>query len=323
MSAQPTQGLSEAEIRSHPAFDLPWYYSIELADGIYSNGRNPWAVAQARRLLQNVDVESGGPEGSGARCLDVGMMEGLISILMERRGASQVVGYDRKLRASRIDLLRGALGVGFEAIGDATIQELPGVLSDRGHDPFDVVVFSGVLYHMFDPLGGLASIRGLVRNGGICIIETAVAVDETDAMYFNSKGRFAPFALWFMTPRVLEYLARFVSLEPLDVVHRAGRPATGDKPAQGRAAIVCRAVADQMPTQDDEWMRDRDFADDFGEFLDWSSVESDVDDVAYTPSSDGLVHRDDGTLDVSATLTSTEPLAQDIDWVRLNLDARY
>ena len=67
------------EIRNDKAFDTDWFHAIELAPEVYParNPRRP-PVALTRDLLRHTDVESGGVDGGGARCLDVGLQEGLV-----------------------------------------------------------------------------------------------------------------------------------------------------------------------------------------------------------------------------------------------------
>lgn len=328
--------MESAEIQADPAFDSTWYYTLELAAGLLTAGRDHWAVAQTRDLLRRADVESGGG-GAGARCLDVGIQEGLVSILLERRGAAEVVGYDRVLRRRRLGLVQRALGTGLELVGGVRLQELPEALGDRA--AFDIVVFSGVLYHMFDPFGGLVTVRGLVRNGGICIVETAVVFDDSDALHFNTAGRLAPYALWFITPRLLDYLLRFVRLKPIDVVYlgepeasRRGlrrlvpgrRRRDGAPPRQGRIAVACRAMPNPVAVGDDEWIGGAGIHDlDFAEFLDWDKVASDAPDVGYDAAREGIVHRGDGSVDLEASIAATEPLPLRPEQAMLTLAARY
>jgi SAM-dependent methyltransferase len=310
------------EIKKRRAFNHRWYYNLELAPGLFTPGRDHRAVAQTRNLLRRVDIESGGADGGGARCLDVGIQEAMITLLLDRRGGSEVVGYDRVLRQARLNLVREALKPDFKLIGGMKLADLPAALAEERYDPFDVVVFSGVLYHMFDPLGGLAIVRGLVRNGGICLVETTVALDDSDAMHFNRAGRFTPRGLWFVTPRLLEYLLRFLRLKPLDVVHVPGAAAEDGKPAQGRIAIACRAVPDPVGEPGDAWIL-RTKGHDFDEFLSWDAVDSTAPDVVYDDSRKGIVHGDDGRLDVEASIDATEPLETGPDATRLALDARH
>jgi SAM-dependent methyltransferase len=302
-------------------------------------------AALTRELLRHVDIESGGADGRGVRALDVGLQEGMMSLLLERRGASEVVGYDRALRTGRIDLVRKTLDAKFELIGDMKLQDFPGVLVRRGIKPFDVVIFAGVMYHMFDPLGGLAVVRGLVRDGGICLVETAVAFEDSHTMHFNNFGRFVsggnpkdggPVSLkgegmnagslscyWYITPRCLDYVLRFLRFEPLDVVHYGVAEDEVGKPAEGRIAVACRAVPQPIAESGDKYLHASQRPGLFAEFLWWDRVASDAPEVGYQgPRSDFRLNRA-GTIDLHAACESMDPFPVEPDHTRLLLDARY
>ena len=109
----------------------------------------------------------------------------LTSILLNRRGASKVVAQDIKPRDEHVELLKDYLDVDFDYISGCTLTELRAITKELNVHPFDLVVFSGVLYHVFSPLNVLALMRGMVRNGGLFVIETAAMVDDSMEMYFN------------------------------------------------------------------------------------------------------------------------------------------
>ncbi len=290
------------QIRAHPAFGERWYYEIELAPGVVSNGREQRSVAQTRELLRRTDIR-------GKRCLDIGIQEGLVTALMARGGASEALGYDRVLHRDRLELVQTALKVDFDLIGGMKLQDLPRSVTGA----FDVVVFSGVLYHMLDPIAGLATVRGLVRNGGMCLIETMVSPEKTDGMYFNTKGHITKWSLWMITPQLLDYIVRFLRLEPLDVVY-LGRP--------NRVAIACRAVGEPAADADDDWMRSDRYDLDLSEYLDWGRVASDAPEIAYDASRPDLVRRGQGEMiDVAASVAATAPLDVPPDQARMNLGA--
>jgi SAM-dependent methyltransferase len=330
--------VNPEKIRSHKAFEKRWYYRIELAPGLYTPGNNRRPVALTRELLRRVDIESGGAGGGGARCLDVGIQEGLVTILIARRGASEVVAYDRALRMDQLSLAQRALGVDFDLIGDVKLQDLPRALAAHDRDPFDVVVFSGVLYHMFDPLGGLAVVRGMVREGGICLIETSVAVEDSYSMHFNHRGRFTPGAsprfkpssaasrstFWLITPRCLDYLLRFLRLKPIDLVCLPVSDALDGKPAQARLAVACRAVAEAVAEPGDEWISEsQQQKGRFAEFLDWDAVASAAAPIGYDDSRDGLVRSAGGSVDLHESIEAAEPLSIEREQTCLTLDARF
>lgn len=123
------------------------------------------------------------PDLRGKTFLDVGAWDGFFAFEAERRGARRVVALDayewtgtppgwagrrHELPPKRrgFDVARAALGSSVECIvGDFTTMDLDGL------GTFDVVLFSGVLYHLEDPLGAL---RRLARvTSELAIVETA------------------------------------------------------------------------------------------------------------------------------------------------------
>ncbi len=332
------------EIRNHKAFGGNWFHAIELAPDLYSRKPRREPVGLTRALLRRTDVESGGVAGGGARCLDVGLQEGLVTLLLERRGAAEVLGYDMLLRSDRLDLVKEALGADFGLIGGMSLADLPPAMIAAGHDPFDVVVFSGVLYHMFDPLTGLAVVRGLVRDGGICLVETATVLDDSATMYFNSHGMFtaggrrsggehgrpegmmpgAATCFWYMTPRCLDYLLRMLRFEPLDLVYFNTADAIEGKPPEARVAVACRAVGEPLSEPDDEWIdAAHQYRRRFAEFLDWDRVSSDAPEVGYEATREELVRGGAGTVDLHASIEATEPFGVEIAHSRLPIGAKY
>src|SRR5712672_2228288 len=65
---------------------FPWYHTIELGDGIVTEGMFDHRGVTDRYLLP-ADL-------AGMRCLDVGTMDGFWAFEMERRGADEVVAID-------------------------------------------------------------------------------------------------------------------------------------------------------------------------------------------------------------------------------------
>jgi SAM-dependent methyltransferase len=320
--------MTREQIERHAAFKRRgWYYMLELAPGLFTPGEERPNVALTRHLLRKIDIEP------GVRCLDVGTQECLVPILLERRGAD-VVAYDRIYSQERLELVRAALGTEFELIGEPIrfqheqsrfergtglpgiapgigmpLVALPDALSDRGHPPFDVVVFSGVLYHVYDPLAALAVIRGLARNGGIVVVETAALFDGRRALNLNAAARFAPWAVWLPSLGCLDYLLRLVRLEPIDGIHiRAGR-------RRGRVALACRAVDSPPADPGDEWIGGALHDYELAEYLDWERVSSMDPAIGYRAKG--------GRIDLVRTVRNTPPHRPTPEAKRLSLDARY
>ncbi|MBC2715342.1 MAG: DUF1698 domain-containing protein [Desulfobacteraceae bacterium] len=319
-----TMSETKSKIENHPMMKKDWYYSIEIQPGIFTPGREHRNVILTRELLKGIQVK-------GRNCLDIGAMEGMISILLWRRGAAKVTSYDRIDFSEWISFIQERLGVPFNYIKGISLNKIKEFTSPFGLYPYDVVIFSGVLYHMFDPLSGLSAVRGLTRNGGIMLMETSAVLTEKDEclMYFNNAGRFFPGTnYWQISFSCLDYLLRLLHFELLDVSYYKSFNVDGIQ--QGRIAIVCRAVDGPVVSTGDEWMPktiSESFLPDFEEFIDWEELRINKSgDVPYESEKQaGVFHDGTSSLNVFESVKSipetkfTDPDAQ----VRLKLDAMF
>jgi 2-polyprenyl-3-methyl-5-hydroxy-6-metoxy-1,4-benzoquinol methylase len=249
----------------------PWYYSVEMEPGKLTSGQTFSNVALTRTLLQRTDLE-------GKDCLDIGTMEGLVPTLMKRRGASNVVAYDRpSALTSRIEAVKDRFGVDFEFVSGVP---LGGLAARLNHRTFDVVVMSGVLYHLFSPLSGLAFARGLLRNGGIMILETAAVIDDTPAMHWNANLRFFGEAYFFPSLACLDYFVRFLRMEIIDCAYFETHRIDGLRTA--RVAFSCRAIDHPKGPSTDTFLQGTLHTEtDVAEHLNWENCNFLKSDVRY------------------------------------------
>ncbi len=271
------------DIYSQADLDVtPWYYSMEMEPGKLTPGQTFPNIGLTRTLLQRADV-------NGQNCLDIGTMEGLVPILMRRRGAGNVTAYDRpSALASRIASVKERFDAGFDFISGFPLADLP---ANVDHRTFDVVVMSGVLYHLFSPLAGLAIARGLLRNGGLMIVETAAVIAEEPAMYWNSACRFGGESYFLPSVACLDYFARFLHMEVIDCAYFDWWIIDGLRSA--RVAFTCRAVTDTPGDPDDHFIKGTLHTEgDLAEHLDWKRCLSTLPPVAYeAPSRRTLRHQ--------------------------------
>lgn len=261
--------IDRADLHLHP-----WYYTIELEPGVFSAGQKFPNVALTRALLGRTSL-------AGQRCLDIGTMEGLIPILMTRRNAAKVVAYDRpSAYRERVNMVKAIYGANYEFVSGFEMTEL----RDRVDAPFDVVTFSGVLYHMFSPLTGLAIVRGLVRDGGIVIIETAAALRPEQAMYFNSADRFGGHSYFAPSLACLDYMIRFLRMSVIDCEFILSHQVDGIYIC--RVALACRAELKAIGDPADAFLHGGYHNDmDLAEYVEWNRLKSGAARVPYrTPS---------------------------------------
>jgi tRNA (mo5U34)-methyltransferase len=154
-----------------------WYHTIELGEGIVSQG-----VYDHRSIVDRYGL----PESlAGKTALDVGTADGFWAFELERRGA-EVVAIDIA-RHSDFDWLpeiREALGetaglgshfrLAREMRGSQVTYETCNVydLSSERLGTFDVVFCGDVIQHLMDPLRALINIRSVTRE--LAVVATLI-----------------------------------------------------------------------------------------------------------------------------------------------------
>lgn len=227
------------------AYTSNWYYTIEIDNGKYTNSMEHRNSAITRKLLRNISVE-------GKTCLDIGTQEAVIPILLKKMGAKQVTAYDRYDFSEKIELLKDVYRVHFNYVGGMQLHDLPTMLDNRGGRYYDLVVFSGVLYHMINPLGLLALVRGFCKVGGLFVIETVAIQQNESILHFNAGGRkYGKFSNYFVpTSAWLDYVLRMLGLQPLEAIYLGSI----ENDETIRLAILCRSQAAPCPLDEtDMW----------------------------------------------------------------------
>lgn len=222
---------------------MDWYYSIELKKGAYTKNRVfVGTVALVRDLVARTCVEN-------KWCLDIGTQEAIVATMMARNGG-KTFAYDRLSLVEKIDFVKQAYNVSFEYVHGIQLHELPNELLRRSAGPFDLVVFAGVLYHMVNPLGGMATARSFLKQGGLMVLETAAVVSPEPNFAFNVEGSIYPGSNYFVpTLHSLDYMCRMMRLRPIDCAF-IGASQNGIC----RIAVVCRAEDKPVSTESDTWM---------------------------------------------------------------------
>src|SRR2546423_7468990 len=155
---------------------LNWWHTIEVAPGVVTPGA--WDLRPTAELMP-------WPTSlSGARCLDIGTMDGFWAFELERRGAAEVLAIDAPVtdhallkwrpgpipeRPDRGETFRAAadlLGSRAE-YRDLNVHDLDP--ADVGE--FDVVTMGFVLQMLRDPLRGLEAVRTVCR-GHLILLDT-------------------------------------------------------------------------------------------------------------------------------------------------------
>lgn len=260
-----------------------WYYSVELAPGVVTKGYEFDNIICTRELLRRLNP-------AGKEICDIGTMEGLLPVLLKRRGAKSVVAIDTADLSDRVRLVQEVYGQQFEYHPKTSLSRIKDMLTERARlsryvgqevirQGFDIVLLSGVLYHVFSPIHLLGLARTLLKPGGLLVLETAVSCEDRYSMNWVFDGRkyiyWSGTNTWFPTLRFLDHILRYLKLKPIDCVHgQVGDDAT-------RVALVAQAVLDPLPLKSEaEWfLPDNMF--DYHEVVDVEWAQAGSADVPY------------------------------------------
>jgi 2-polyprenyl-3-methyl-5-hydroxy-6-metoxy-1,4-benzoquinol methylase len=155
----------------------PWHHDVEIAPGLSTMNQRSSddpakqfhqhysPEAMMRRLIEDIY-----PRGLDRRSfLDCACNSGAHSIAAARLGAGRVFGFDaRRHWIDQAEFLARALEMRDVSFGCCTLKELP----ELGLEPFDVTLFSGIFYHLPDPVAGLKVAADLTRE--LMIVNTSV-----------------------------------------------------------------------------------------------------------------------------------------------------
>ncbi|SDY83781.1 sulfotransferase family 2 domain-containing protein [Citreimonas salinaria] len=232
-----------------------WYYIAELSPGVFTPGRGFKNISVARRALEAITVKDAG-------CLDMSTMEGMFSILLSRRGA-RVTATDTIDNREKLEYLQKIYDAPFDYVPHAPVANyvdfMLNMQASRNFAPtraielgentpygYDLVLSSGVIYHVHNPIEHIVNFRRLCKTGGLVVLETAALMSDEIEMVHDWRGErqiYGGNATWYPSTRALEIFMRAAFLEPLGFTYINSAGQTDLKLA--RIAIVARAVTER------------------------------------------------------------------------------
>jgi tRNA (mo5U34)-methyltransferase len=303
-----------------------WYYSLELKPGLFTQGAEHANVICTRELLARMAP-------FGLDFGDIGTMEGMIPVLLKRRGARSVVAMDALDQSEKIRLVQLCTGEDFDYIPRVSLGRIKEVLSERANlskyypdafgqrelqTGFDALVLSGVLYHTISPLHVIGLARTLLKPGGILILETAASCQDqyTQNWVFRGDKWIYPSGTntWFPTLRLLDHFLRFMKFKPIDCVHG------GIDDDIVRVGVAAVSVADPLPLEaESEWFMSTVNVIDYREIVDTEWCRSSPVQIPYSPG-DCVYHSGlPGAVDLHSTVRERPALALDRNRVILRI----
>jgi tRNA (mo5U34)-methyltransferase len=249
----PRTSLSDEELETRIR-GISWFHSLRLRPGIVTPGAKSEAVLAAEE-----EAFFGPFDLRGRSVVDIGAWNGAYSFPAKRRGAARVLATDKftwthpHYRGQEsFELARAELGLDVEtALLDPT--EMDGTLGR-----FDLVLFLGVFYHLFDPLDVLRRMRAITSQ--VLLVEThqdALERAEPAMVFYPGRTLAGDDTNWWgPNPPLMLHLLRqlgFARIYYRDHPHYFRQPAAGERLRGIFAAILPEADPMMASGFDAEW----------------------------------------------------------------------
>jgi tRNA (mo5U34)-methyltransferase len=203
--------------------DYPWYHTLELGDGVVTEGMFDHRPVLARYPLPQ--------DLTGLRCADIGTMDGFWAFEMERRGASEVVAVDApdplsldwpaslrhtaekvmdETKEERFALAQRALGSNVQRVVSTVYEIDPAQLGS-----FDIVFCGDLLVHLRDPVGALERIHS-VTSGSAIVTNPIERFGLRNRLPLARLDGIEEFGWWHTNEAGLERMVRAAGFQRVD-----------------------------------------------------------------------------------------------------------
>jgi SAM-dependent methyltransferase len=147
------------------------------------------------------------------RIADVGCFSGGITKILAERNAKIVFSIDEiPEHVEQCKLVKEAFGLSNVHTIESSLYRLLDYIEPNS---LDLILLSGVLYHLSDMLVGLVTLRDLLKPNGILLIETN-AVNDNEHSYANF-GRFYAGMWWQPTSLCISDMCEFMGFSKPDI----------------------------------------------------------------------------------------------------------
>lgn len=124
----------------------------------------------------------------GLRILDIGAWTGGFSLLLSALGAKVTALEEVKKYTDVLEFLRDSFGLEDFHVYNMSLFELD---NEKFYDQFDVVLYSGVLYHVTDPILSLRILFNVLRDNGICLTESLTIAKNEPILEYSGAQMFS------------------------------------------------------------------------------------------------------------------------------------
>lgn len=162
-----SEGYVDPERQRDLSIKFHWGHTHDFGDGIVYEGRMGWRhIDIVSRFIDDFGLPR---DLRGKRVLDIGVWTGGTSLLLVAMGAEVVALEEVAKYSAAVNFLSRSFGI------EERLRCMPRSLYEAlpmFSDDFDFILYSGVVYHVSDPLVSLRLAFSALRDGGTAFIET-------------------------------------------------------------------------------------------------------------------------------------------------------
>jgi SAM-dependent methyltransferase len=177
------EGLKETGSQRDLSVKFHWGHNHNFGNGFYVKGRMG---------NRHIDLIAQFMVGFGLDdhffknkdCIDVGCWTGGTTLMLKYLGANEIFALEEVKKYGKTMVALSNDVYGLKGIGSKPIN-LYDLVTDK---KYDIAYFPGVIYHLSDPVLGLRRLYNSLRDGGVCLVETAgIRSDKSIASYEGSR----------------------------------------------------------------------------------------------------------------------------------------
>lgn len=179
------EGYSDPSLQRDMSIKFHWGHNHDFGD-FYLEGMS--ADRHLSIIASFVDAGWLPRDLVGKHVLDIGCWTGGTSLLLSAMGAQVTAIEEVKKYADAAAYLGKSFGVETLSIHNASLFDLG---RQEFQDAFDYVLYSGVIYHVSDPIISLRHVFNALKNTGTALVETYASASPENILEYEGPGVFS------------------------------------------------------------------------------------------------------------------------------------